>query len=138
MSSPTQPFPTKPAPFERQGIVIDDLINFSPDLRNEAAEIISKFEYGPLFTPPSLKGTINLPGWAGGANWTGAAFDSVTKMLYVPSQTGAIVVKLSPGDPDKTNFNYVRSRSVTRVSGPKGLPLTKPPYLPTIYSMKHI
>ena len=128
VSSPTQPFPTKPAPFERQGITIDDLIDFSPDLRKEAEEIISKFEYGPLFTPPSLRGTINLPGWAGGANWTGAAFDPVSKMLYVPSQTGAIVVKLSPGDPEKTNFKYMRSRSVTRVSGPKGLPLTKPPY----------
>ena len=107
MSSPTQPFPTKPAPFERQGITVDDLIDFSPDLRKEAKEIISKFDYGPLFTPPSLRGTINLPGWAGGANWTGAAFDPVSKR-YTSLQTGAIVVKLSPGDPEKTNFKYVR------------------------------
>ena len=59
--SPTQPFPTKPPPFERQGLSVDDLIDFSPELRREAEEIIAEFDHGPLFQPPSERGTINLP-----------------------------------------------------------------------------
>ena len=71
---------------------------------------------------------MNLPGWAGGANWTGAAFDPERRILYIPSQASPIAVKLKQGNPDETNFDYVRSRSVNRVRGPKGLPLIKPPY----------
>ena len=82
-TSPTQPFPTKPAPFERQGITIDDLIDFTPELRAEAIQILNEYVYGPLFTPPSVggdepdatQGTVQLPGWVGGADWNGAAFD---------------------------------------------------------------
>ena len=62
-SSPTQPIPSKPAPFERQGMNENQLIDFSPALHNEAKAIMSRFQTGPLYTPPSLKGTLNLPGW---------------------------------------------------------------------------
>ena len=65
--SPTQPFPTRPAPFDLQGISEDTLIDFTAELRSEALEIIEQFDYGMLYTPPSLRGTINLPGWTGGA-----------------------------------------------------------------------
>lgn len=127
-SSPTQPIPTKPAPFERQGMNEAQLINFSPELFAQAKNIMAQFNSGPLYTPPSLKGTLNLPGWGGGANWTGAAFDPYNQLLFIPSQANPIAVKLSKGNPDKTNFNYVRSRSINGVSGPQGLPLIKPPY----------
>ena len=127
-TSPTQPIPTKPAPFERQGMNESQLIDFSPALNKEAKAIMRQFQTGPLYTPPSLKGTLNLPGWAGGANWTGAAFDPERRILYIPSQASPIAVKLKQGNPDETNFDYVRSRSVNRVRGPKGLPLIKPPY----------
>jgi len=127
-AAPTQPIPTKPAAFDRQGLTNDDLIDFSKALRDEAKQIISEFEYGPIYTPPSLKGTINMPGWGGGANWSGAAFDPSSQMLYIPSVTNPMVVKLKPGNPDETNFNYVRSRSVTSIRGPQGLPISKPPY----------
>jgi quinoprotein glucose dehydrogenase len=127
-SSPTQPIPSKPAPFERQGMNENQLIDFSPELFNAAKAIMNRFQTGPLYTPPSLQGTLNLPGWAGGANWTGAAFDPQLRILYIPSQANPIAVKLKPGNPDETNFNYVRSRSVNSVRGPKGLPLIKPPY----------
>ena len=126
--SPTQPFPTKPAAFDRQGLSDDDLINFSPELRQEALSIIKPYKRGPLFTPPSVQGTINLPGWGGGANWSGAAFDPETNLLYVPSVTGPMVVMLKAGNPDETDFHYIRSSAVTRIQGPQGLPLTKPPY----------
>ena len=127
-SSPTQPIPSKPAPFERQGMSESHLIDFSPELFTEAKAIMNQFQTGPLYTPPSIQGTLNLPGWGGGANWTGAAFDPQLQILYIPSQASPIAVKLKPGNPDETNFNYVRSRSVNRVRGPKGLPLIKPPY----------
>src|SRR5262249_29322858 len=127
-TSPTQPFPIKPPPFERQGVKEDDLIDFTPELRKEALTILKNYEYGPIYTPPSLKGTINLPGWAGGANWQGAAFDPETGRLYVPSITSAIrvaLVKTKPGD--KSSFDYVRALE-GGVPGPQGLPLFKPPY----------
>ena len=127
-ASPTQPIPSKPAPFDLQGLTDADLINFSPELRAEALQIVSKYEYGPLYTPPSLRGTINIPGWGGGGNWTGAAFDPDTQRLFVPSQTGPMVVKIRKGKPKETNFKYVRSSAVNRLRGPQGLPLTKPPY----------
>ena len=65
-SSLTQPIPTKPKPFDRQGLSEEDLIDFTPELRRAALSIIKQFDYGPLYTPPSLRGTINLPGWGVG------------------------------------------------------------------------
>jgi len=55
-ASPTQPFPTRPAPFERQGVSVDDLIDFTPELRAEAIAITKRYVIGPLYTPPSIKG----------------------------------------------------------------------------------
>lgn len=126
-AAPTQPHPTRPAPFDLQGISDETLIDFTPELRAEALANIERFDYGPLFTPPSLRGTINLPGWAGGGGWQGSAVDPETGILYVPSATSEIVVQLvEPENPD-SDFNYVRG-GVTSVNGPQGLPLTKPPY----------
>jgi quinoprotein glucose dehydrogenase len=127
-ASPTQPIPSRPAAFDLQGISDATLIDFTPALHDAALALIKDYDYGPVFTPPSLRGTINLPGWGGGANWFGAAFDPETGVLYIPSTTAAIVVKLQPGDPARTNFAYMRSGRVNSVSGPEGLPLTKPPY----------
>ena len=127
-SSPTQPIPSRPMPFDLQGISDDTLIDFTPELRAAAQKILEPYDYGPLFTPPSLNGTINLPGWGGGANWSGAAVDPETGIIYIPSSTGPMVVQLKKSDPEKTNFNYVRTSGVSRIRGPAGLPLTKPPY----------
>jgi quinoprotein glucose dehydrogenase len=134
-TSATQPFPTKPPPFERQGVSIDDLIDFTPELRAAALEIVKRYVIGPLFTPPSVKGsdpsdtkgTIQLPGSVGGANWQGAAFDPETGLLYVQSITAPFVADIIPGDPAKTNLRYTRG---TREypPAPLGLPLLKPPY----------
>jgi quinoprotein glucose dehydrogenase len=129
-SSPTQPFPTKPAPYERQGSTEDNLIDFTPELREEAKKILDQYDHGPVFTPPTERGTINLPGWAGGANWWGAAFDPQTQTLYIPSITAPIVVKLVKPDAARSNFNFVRGGAAlgSNLEGPRGLPLFKPPY----------
>jgi quinoprotein glucose dehydrogenase len=134
-TSPTQPFPSKPLPFERQGVLLDDLIDFTPELRAQAAEILRRYVTGPLYTPPSVKderpggtkGTLQLPGSVGGADWNGAAFDPETGILYVPSVTGVFAADLVPANSPDMNLRYVRG---TRefVNGPQGLPLFKPPY----------
>jgi quinoprotein glucose dehydrogenase len=129
----TQPFPTRPAPFDRQGLTIDDLIDFTPQLRAEAVEIAKRYVIGPMFTPPSIKsdggtrGTLQMPGATGGAEWGGGPFDPETGIMYVPSITGTFAADLLPGDPAKTNLRYTRG-SRDLVEGPQGLPITKPPY----------
>src|SRR5262249_8913085 len=86
----TQPFPTKPAPFEPQGLRDEDLIAFTPALRKEAQEIVSHYRYGGMYMPPSVVengklGTLIRPNLSGGANWAGAAADPETGILYVSS-----------------------------------------------------
>jgi quinoprotein glucose dehydrogenase len=129
-TSPTQPFPTKPAPYERQGSTEDNVLDFTPELRAEGLKILNEYDHGPIFTPPTEKGTINLPGWAGGGNWWGAAFDPDTSLFYIPSITAPIVVKLNKPDAARSNFDFVRGGPAFAggVEGPKGLPLFKPPY----------
>ncbi len=133
--SPTQPFPTKPEPFDHHGITEDDLIDFTPELRAEAIEILKPYFLGPIFTPPSIRsddpedtrGTFQFPGSVGGAEWGGAGFDPETGILYVPSVTAGFVADLTPGNPDRMNVRYTRGNREF-LAGPRGLPLTKPPY----------
>ena len=133
VTAATQPFPTRPAPFDRQGATEDNLIDFTPELRAEALEIFSNYVTGPLFTPPSVRtengtqGTIQLPGSQGGGDVQGAAFDPETGYLYIPSITSPFVADLLPGDPEVTNLAYTKG-SRRWVAGPRGLPLFKPPY----------
>jgi quinoprotein glucose dehydrogenase len=131
----TQPFPTKPAPFDRHGLTTDDLIDFTPELRAEALEIAKRYVLGPIYTPPSVrgpgpndtKGTLQMPGATGGAEWGGAGFDPETGIIYIPSITGTFAADLLPGDPKSTDLRYTRGDREL-VIGPRGLPITKPPY----------
>ena len=131
-TSPTQPFPTKPAAFDRQGVTENDLIDFTPELRKEALELVKQYKLGPLFTPPSvaengLKGTVQVPGSVGGADWQSGAFDPETGILYVQSITGPFTADLNKGDPRATDLDYVPGKRMW-TPGPQGLPLLKPPY----------
>ncbi len=131
----TQPFPTKPPPFELQGVTIDDLIDFTPELRAEAIELLEQYEWGPMFTPPVLldpgpggkKGTIFSPGTAGGASWSGAGVDPQSGILYVPSAYSQNVVALVPSEYPNADVRLVREK-YTALVGPQGLPIFKPPY----------
>ena len=93
-TSATQPFPTRPRPFDRQGVTTDDLIDFTPALRAEAVALLSDFTSGPLFTPPTEAGTAMAPGIGGGASWAGASA-SPNGTLYVPSVTLPFVIPLA-------------------------------------------
>ncbi|ALO46127.1 Quinate/shikimate dehydrogenase, putative [Pseudohongiella spirulinae] len=126
-SSPTQPFPSKPPPFEPQGISDATLIDFTPELREQALALIADVDYGPLYTPPSERGVIIFPGYSGGATWTGAATDPETGVMYVPSFSAPRFVRLRKPESGESDFGYIRDRSFD-ISGPQGLPLIKPPY----------
>ena len=127
-ASPTQPVPSKPAPFEYQGVTVDDLANFTPEIRAMAEKAVQGFRTGPVFTPPSLAGTIVRPGTTGGANWSGAAVDPATGMLYVPSRNAfAVSTLVAPEASLQSNLLYMQGTS-RNPQMPEGLPLFKPPY----------
>jgi glucose dehydrogenase len=133
-TSPTQPFPTRPAPYERQGVTANDLIDFTPQLRQEALAIAKTYRMGPLYTPVSrvdapdgTTGTFQAPGANGGVNiMGGAAVDPETGMLYVASQGGVSRISLE-SNPERSEMRYV-SQGPGGLRGPQGLPLFKPPY----------
>jgi quinoprotein glucose dehydrogenase len=136
-SARTQPFPTKPAPFDRQGFGPDDVIDFTPEIKQRALEIISHYRTGPIYSPPSVvvpggnRGTLTLPGLSGGANWEGAAVDPETGILYVGSMSNVASVALTV-EPKIPAMRYVGTLSEDfrdgSLGGPFGLPLVKPPW----------
>jgi quinoprotein glucose dehydrogenase len=131
-TSLTQPVPTRPAPFDRQGATENDVIDFTPALRTQALEILRKYNFGPLFTPPSFRGSISLPGAQGGASWAGAAFDPESQTLFVPSITRPTVVTIYEKDHPRFSGRNITTDGFRgfRVAlvGPQGLPLFKPPF----------
>jgi quinoprotein glucose dehydrogenase len=111
--SPTQPFPTKPPAFDRQGFTPDDLLDLTPELKAEATKVASRYRMGALYDPPVLSqwegplASLSLPEAGGGANWQGGAFDPETEMFYIYSVTAAQAWGLVKGDPSRTDENYV-------------------------------
>jgi quinoprotein glucose dehydrogenase len=156
-TSPTQPFPTKPKPYDRQGVTVDDLIDFTPELRAEAIKIFEQYKTSTNpYLPPIVPGTggklasLWLPNHIGGANWPGGAFDPETGIMYVSSITNPDSVAVQKGDPKRTDMAYVGvlgahpgapagaaqtgappapGEASGRPSfGPRGLPLVQPPW----------
>lgn len=128
----TQPMPTRPLPFDRQGVTVEDLIDYTPEIRAEVRSIVSRHRLGPLFTPPSLVdsadgtiGTLIMPYSTGGANWEGSAYDPGTGYLYVPSATRVAVAALNH-EPDASDIRYISApREQPLVFG---IPIAKPPW----------
>ena len=140
--SPTQPFPTKPPAYEMQGLTEDDVIDFTPELRQRALEILTEFEYGPLFTPPlhrdndlGKRASLVCPGGNGGTNIPGgASVDPETGILYVASIKSCGAPFLVPGS-EVDDPNPIGTTVMAWVSGDgggprriEGLPIWKPPY----------
>ena len=127
---PTQPFPTRPAPFDYQGVAIDDLVDFTPEIRQMAIEAVAPYRIGPLYTPHSRRGTIVRPGFSAGS-WGGAAVDPETGILYVPSGNRYTVKHFrtpEPGEDSTLAVLEARGALSHRPQLPQGLPLFKPPY----------
>jgi quinoprotein glucose dehydrogenase len=120
--SPTQPFVTKPPAYDLQGFQEKDLIDFTPELHEEALKIVKDYKLGPLFTPPVVskvdgpRALMMAPGSVGGANWPGGALDPDTNILYIFSQTRPSPIGLVPADPARSDFGYVQG--VARRGGP--------------------
>jgi quinoprotein glucose dehydrogenase len=152
-TSPTQPFVTRPPAFERQGVSLDDLIDFTPELKAEAVKLVSRYKIGPIYTPPIVSrwdgqlGTLMLPSTGGGANWPGGSFDPETKMLYVYSTTVVSSLGLVESDGKRSDMAFIRGTARDPKAAPpaapgaagggepaeppltvQGLPLIKPPY----------
>ena len=127
---PTQPHPTKPAPYEYQGYVENELIDFTPELRAAAIKVAKQYRLGPVFTPPSeikpdgTKGTWYNPGGTGGSLWQSAGFDPETGYFFIPTKAGPSIAVVAH-DP-KSDLRFSRGP----VSNPtvQGLPIMKPPY----------
>ncbi len=131
--SPTQPFPTKPPAFERQGFLEDYVIDFTPQLKAEGLKVLQQYKLGPLFTPPIARGeggkvgTLYIPN---GANWPGGSFDPETGMVYVYSHSLLRVLSMVK-DEKRSDMNYISVGGGDDGGGGlsvQGLPLIKPPY----------
>jgi len=147
--SPTQPMPVKPAPYGRNGFSVDDLIDFTPELKAQGLKIISKYKIGPLFTPPVVSkpegplGTLDIGCCQGGTNWAGGSYDPATHLLYVYGKTEVTSLGLVPPPSGKSDMNFIRGVAEVAISPPaaadgaaaangaltvQGLPIFKPPY----------
>jgi quinoprotein glucose dehydrogenase len=154
--SPTQPFPTKPPAFDRQGVSLDDLVDFTPELKAEAVKLVSRYKLGPIFSPPVVSkwegplATLVLPNFNGGVNWPGGSVDPETKMLYVYSFTQVWALSVVPSDGQRSDMRYISGAARDPNAPPpraggggggggggeggppgltvQGLPLIKPPY----------
>lgn len=113
--APTQPFPTKPPAYDVQGVTIDDLIDFTPELRAEAVELVKNYKIGPLYTPPVVSkpgrwGTISNPGIQGGTNWPGGCYDPEAHTVFVYSKNQPSVIGIVPNsDPRVSEFPQVHA-----------------------------
>lgn len=120
--SPTQPHPTKPPAYDRQGVTQDDLIDFTPELREKAVEVASWFKMGPLFTPPVVSnidgplGTLFAPSTGGGTNWPGGSFDPENNILFVSSSSSVNSIGLVPPYPGQSEMAYIQG---SVISGPR-------------------
>jgi quinoprotein glucose dehydrogenase len=130
----TQPIPTKPPAFDKQGVTVDDLIDFTPALRAEAIKAVANYRLGAMYDPPTLqvegghRGTIVAPGLGGGANWQGGAADPETGFVYVGSSTSPglfAMVKNTNPEQTRVDADYTLGQGLPTV---QGLRLLKPPY----------
>jgi len=146
-ASPTQPQPTWPPPFTQQGISESDLADYTPQIREQALANVKGMKLGRLFEPPSIEGTVIMPGWMGGAGWGGGAFDPERQRLFVKATRFPVLARLVPADSGANGVNtrYVVDQreppnSVLDVDVPRPhrylwfkkalqpIPITKPPY----------
>jgi quinoprotein glucose dehydrogenase len=114
--SPTQPFPTKPPAYERQGVSIDDLIDFTPELRAEAMKIAGRYKIGPIFTPPvvsKLDGPLSTLTSGFATNWPGGAYDPETHIAYIYSQSGASPLSLVVPPSDLSDMNFIQGNALS-------------------------
>ena len=129
---PTQPFPAEPPAFVDQGVTLEDANNLTPEIRAMAQEQMRRYRIGPMFTPPSLRGTLQRPSQGGGANWGGAAFDPESSYLFVRAANAVGLNRLAKNDGSDplvaVDYSNMFARGGETINLPGGLPLVSPPY----------
>ena len=126
--SPTQPFPSKPPAYDRNGVSFEDLIDFTPQLYVEALRVASRYKLGPIFTPPVVSkvegplGTLTMGTSGGGTNWPGGSYDPETHILYVSSQSQIAALGLVPPPTGFSDMRYIQGLATTgaRLTGGSG------------------
>src|SRR5436190_3775130 len=120
-TSRTQPYPTKPPAYARQFLKMDDLIDFTPALRERAKEIASKYHLGPVFTPPTVSklegplGTLTMGTASGGTNWPGGSYDPETHNVYVYACNSCIEpIGLVPAPKEVSDIAYIAGTEIGR------------------------
>src|SRR5436190_18646785 len=129
---PTQPFPTRPPAFVEQGVLLEDANNLTPEIKRMAEEQMRKYRIGPMFTPPSLKGTLQRPSQSGGANWGGAAFDPESGYLFVRAANVIGVNRVAKNDGSNklvaVDYSNTFATGGEGINLPGGIPLVSPPW----------
>jgi quinoprotein glucose dehydrogenase len=125
--SPTQPIPTRPQAYARNGVAVDDLIDFTPELRAKAVDLVKNYKMGPVYTPPVVStlpgplGVLNMSA-SGGTNWPGGSFDPETHTVYVYACNSCISsVGLQRPPAGMTDLDWVvgvAGQPVTMIRGP--------------------
>ena len=126
--SPTQPFPTKPPRYDGLGLSIDDLIDYTPELRAEAVKAVERYRLGPMFTPPSVSraegpiATLTMGAQAAASNWPGGSYDPETHTVFIASQTSIATLGLMPAPPGTSDMPYFQGTVLTgaRLTGGSG------------------
>ena len=122
-ASPTQPEPVKPPPFTQRRFTNDDVTNISPEANAAVLEMLRKLRHGSPYEPPSIQGSVIVPGFHGGATWSGASFDPTSGLLYVNSNNTPWVATLANDETlgyNFTGYNYFKDQN--------GYPAIKPPW----------
>jgi quinoprotein glucose dehydrogenase len=140
--SPTQPIPTRPSAYAKNGTSIEDLIDFTPELRAQAVTIASRYKLGPIFTPPVVSkaegpiATLSRGATNGGSNWPGGSYDPETHTVYLASSNAApAVLGLVQPSKERSDMNWVAGIAPEAGGGRgggglsvQGLSIFKPPY----------
>lgn len=141
-TSRTQPVPTLPAPFAVQGFSEDDAADFTPEIKQRAVEVLRRYRFGALYTPPSMQGTIVMPGAIGGSGWGGGTFDPSSGIIYIKATNSPVMYRIfknnAPSDtidvpytadlPGSSVSESVETSSARAPARGTTIPLNKPPY----------
>jgi quinoprotein glucose dehydrogenase len=137
LASPTQPFPVAPPSLAPQSLTADDAWGVNESDREFCRTAIAKLRNEGLFTPPSIQGTLATPGYLGGMNWSGYAYDPQRSLLIVNTNNLAARVRLIPRDKvrsDTEDGSYGSQRGTPYgmlrrfLQAPSDLPCSKPPW----------
>ncbi len=125
----TQPIPVKPPPFAAQFLDETNVTDIGATNRASVLEQLRKIRSGPAFNPPSTQGTVVIPGYHGGANWSGASFDPTTGLLYINSNNVPNIITLTESKAsDKARIGPYRHTGYIQFLDNEGYPAIKPPW----------